>query len=264
LEKSFWFAHEAIVWSAAAGHNQPPGQEAPQVALPYAIPRASNPAGAIISCVEDLLTFVQFHMGDGKAGDTQYLTRDTLRAMQEPQATITDTDKWGLGWSLRYINGVKVIQHGGGTNGHITQMLGVPEKGFALSVLTNSSRGGGVIGAVEEWAFRRYCGLTVTKPEPIELPREKLERLTGTYTRPMGTMTITIEDGQLTIAPVYKNPFTQEDMAFPPIKVAPTSEWEIIGTEGDFAGTTAQFIPNADNTAPRFIRFGGRLVPKVS
>jgi hypothetical protein len=77
-------------------------------------------------------------------------------------------------------------------------------------------------------------------------------------------VTITVEDDHLVMAPVYKNPFSGEDMVFPPTRALPISEWAIVGTDGDFAGGTAQFIPNVDNTAPRFLRFGGRLAPRTS
>jgi CubicO group peptidase (beta-lactamase class C family) len=63
LERSFYFAHEAIVYSAAAGHTQLPGEDAPHVALPYHIGRRAHPAGGIIASAGDLLTFLCFHMG---------------------------------------------------------------------------------------------------------------------------------------------------------------------------------------------------------
>ena len=57
LERSFYFAHEAIVYSAAAGHEQLPGQDAPHVARPYHIRRRAHPAGGIIASAGICLPF---------------------------------------------------------------------------------------------------------------------------------------------------------------------------------------------------------------
>ncbi len=57
LERSFYFAHEAIVYSAAAGHEQLPGQDAPHVARPYHIGRRAHPAGGIIASAGICLPF---------------------------------------------------------------------------------------------------------------------------------------------------------------------------------------------------------------
>src|SRR5262245_7272523 len=49
LERTTFWAHEAITHSAAVGHLHDEG-EPPKVARPYPLARASNPAGGIISC----------------------------------------------------------------------------------------------------------------------------------------------------------------------------------------------------------------------
>ena len=57
LKRAFYFAHEAIVYSAAAGHEQLPGQDAPHVARPYHIGRRAHPAGGIIASAGICLPF---------------------------------------------------------------------------------------------------------------------------------------------------------------------------------------------------------------
>ncbi|MCD6058382.1 MAG: beta-lactamase, partial [Thermomicrobiales bacterium] len=174
LERSFYFAHEAIVYSAAAGHTQLPGEDAPHVALPYHIGRRAHPAGGIIASAGDLLAFLRFHMGNGVVNGERVLTVESIRAMQEPQVEIDDEQAWGIGWGLRTIDGARVIEHGGGTNGHITQMLAVPEQTFGLVILTNGNRGGHVNELVEKWALARYCGLRAREPEQVSLPLDQL------------------------------------------------------------------------------------------
>jgi len=45
---------------------------------------------------------------------------------------------YGLGWSLFDYQGVKVVNHGGGADGMISQTMFVPEKDFGMVILTNS------------------------------------------------------------------------------------------------------------------------------
>jgi len=97
LERSFYFAHEAIVYSAAAGHTQLPGEDVPHVARPYHIGRRAHPAGGIIASAGDLLAFLRFHMGDGVVNGERVLTVESMRAMQEPQVEIDDEQAWGIG-----------------------------------------------------------------------------------------------------------------------------------------------------------------------
>jgi CubicO group peptidase (beta-lactamase class C family) len=261
LERSFYFAHEAIVYSAAAGHNQLPGEDAPQVARPYRIPRFGNPAGGIIASAGDLLAFLRFHMGDGEVNGERVLTPESIRAMQEPQATIDDEQAWGIGWSLRTVAGARVIGHGGGTNGNISQMLAVPDQRFGLAILTNGNRGGKVNEAVEKWALARYCGLREREPEHVALSPAQLARLTGTYAQRMQTATVALRDGALTMTVAANDPVSGETIAYPPIPLAPLGEWEVIATGGDWAGSRVQFIPGEDGR-PRFARLGGRLAPR--
>lgn len=263
LERSFWFAQEAIMYSAAAGHNQNPGEDAPTVAHPWAIPRASNPAGAIISNVEDLLKFCAFHMGDGTVDGEQVLSRESIQAMQSVQARVNSVSSWGIGWSLDTRGGVDIIRHGGGTNGHITQMLAVPEQNFALSVLTNSSRGGEVIGPVEKWLLEKYCGIVDVYPEPVEVPAEELDRLVGKYGVKQAQATITRHEKGLQIDASMVHPLTEEQVTFPPVVIAPIGSDEFIVVEGeDDEDGRVEFITSGDTV--RYIRFGGRLYPRTA
>jgi CubicO group peptidase (beta-lactamase class C family) len=261
LERSFYFAHEAIIYSAAAGHEQLPGEKAPHVARPYHIGRRAHAAGGIIASAGDLLAFLRFHLGDGVVNGERVLTRASIRAMQEPQVEIDDEQAWGIGWGLRTIDGTRVIEHGGGTNGHITQMLAVPKQQFGLVILTNGNRGGHVNEAVEKWALARYCGLREREPEQSSLPADQLERLTGAYSQRLQTATVALHDGELTMTVVGNNPFSGETIEYPPIPLAPLGEWELIATGGDWEGSRMRFIPG-DDGRPRFVRLGGRLAPR--
>jgi CubicO group peptidase (beta-lactamase class C family) len=261
MSRTFWHAHEVVMYSAAAGHSQLPGQEHPTVAHPWAIPRSSNPAGAIISNVDDILTFMQFHLGDGTWKGTQVLSGETVQAMQQQQARVNSVTEWGIGWTLTSIDGVRIISHGGSTNGHNTQMLAVPDKGFIITVLVNSDHGSQAIDRINAWALEKYCGLKKPEPERISLPPEELARFTGRYSRPMGASTVTAENGGLMVETAMVHPLTHEEIRMPAVRLEAIGNNEFIATEGDYEGMRIDFV-FGDGDRPRFMRFGYRLVPR--
>jgi len=95
----------------------------------------------------------------------------------------------------------------------------------------------------------------------VSRPLDQLERLTGTYNQRLETATVALRDGGLTMTVTENNPFSGETVEYPPIPLAPLSEWEVIATGGDWEGSRARFIPG-DDDRPRFLRLGGRLVPR--
>jgi len=261
MDRSFWFANDAIVYSAATGHSQNPGEEHPTVASPWALPRNVAAAGAAICNVEDVLKFMQFHMSGGKTAEG-VISSDSVAAMQEPQRRVTSQIEWGIGWSLGEIGRHRVLFHGGGTNGHITQMLAVPDKNFAISVLTNSSKGGEAMNPIIDWALEHYCGLTREKLQPIEMETADLKRYEGQYKRTEGLVTVTAEDGKLKVEATMAHPLTHEEITIPAEYIVPIGNDEFIGAESGSADEITQFIC-ADDGTPRFIRAGYRLVPKA-
>jgi len=261
MDRTFWFANDAIVYSAAAGHSQLPGQEAPTVARPWPIPRNAAAAGAAISTVEDVLRFMHFHMSGGKTAE-DIISPESVAAMQQPQRRVTSQMEWGIGWTLGELGGQRVLYHGGGTNGHISQMYAVPDKNFAISVLTNSGKGGEVIGPVIDWALERYCGLTREKHQPIEMSTADLQRYAGEYKRTQGVVTVSVEDGKLKLEASLTHPLTHEDIVLPPSYIVPIGNDEFIGVEPDEENDITQFVGDVGGH-PRFIRAGYRLVPRT-
>lgn len=261
MNRSFWHAHEVVMYSAVAGHswNGEAGQHV--VAHPWAIPRSSNPAGAIISNVEDVITFMRFHMGDGTWNGERILGEDTLRAMRQEMAQVNSSTRWGIGWTLGTIAGHQVLSHGGSTNGQNTQMLSVPDKGFVISVLANSDRGSQAIDKIVDWALERYCGLSKSEPERISLSAAELERFTGTYSRDLGDSVITVVDGSLHVETTLVHPLTNEEITMEPATLEPLGDNEFIAVGGEFDGMRTEFIFR-DGDHPKWMRFGYRLVAR--
>jgi len=271
LDHSFFFAHEAIVYPTAVGHTlKTPGGDEHEVCREYLLPRNVAPAGGIISDAGDLLTFAAFSIGDGMWNGRRVLSPAALEAMQTPQVRAANfaaagfTEWCGLGWAIRFIDGVKVIEHGGSISGFQVKLKVVPARRFALAVLTNSGRGGVLGDVVAEWALDHFLGLRAPRPEPIALPDEALTRFSGRYRGPDEEVTLTVENGGLRRVVKVIDPTGNGDQTFPPNLLRPLSEREfVVVTQDENEGSQVDFI-EGDGGAVRFLRMDGCLYDRLT
>jgi len=262
LERSFFFAHEAIAYPVAVGHSQEP-EQAPTVARHYPLPRAVNAAGGIIGTVGDLLRFAACHLADGELAGERVLRDAPARAMREPQTTAANfADAYGLGWALRRAGERWVVGHGGSTNGFQAQLTLVPDRGFALAILTNGARGASAIRGIERWALEEYCDLALDERPPIALDADRLARFAGEYRQPHADVVVTPEEGGLRLVVTTKSPLTNKETTLPAMTLVPTGEQEFVVVGGDSDGARVDFLPDGDG-APGRIRLGGRLADRV-
>jgi len=267
LTRSFYFAHEAITYPVATGHNTvpPEGEErpaTPEVAHEWGRSRCRAAQGGLLSTVADLLRFAAFHMGDGTAGDTRVLSEKSVRAMQQPQVEAAMSPHWGIGWSVDSIDDVAVVGHGGTTNGFQARLTFVPERRFAFACLTNSNLGSAAIRSIEDWVLERYAGLRRTDPPRVALSPDALARFAGRYERPDVVATVAVAGDGLQIAVDGKNPITKADMTTERGYAVPIGQQKFFEAGGVYAGSTFDFILD-DDGAPRFLRLGGRLSDRV-
>jgi CubicO group peptidase (beta-lactamase class C family) len=261
LERTCFFAHEAIVYPYAIGHDQiAPDSDEHRVA-PQGYPRNRFPAGGVISNAVDLLRFAGFHMSDGSVDGVQVLTPETVAAMHEPQRQAACwADAWGIGWDIREIGGTRVIAHGGSINGFKSQLTLVPSRNFAIVILTNSGRGDIINRVVEHWALSACCGLESTAPKPVAMSDDRLARFAGTYRQRDTTITVAVDSGQLTLTTTAPWPWHDEPVVYPPDVFTPVGDTEFANLEEGSAGegNRIDIILRADGN-PRYLRAGGRL-----
>ena len=138
---------------------------------PWALPRSANPAGGLIASLNDELRYARFHLGDGTANGTRVLSPEGMRRMQTPlglwQYPLLDVEAVGVNWMLTSRGGVRIVSHPGGTNGQLSAFVLVPERGFAVTVLTNAELGARLGVEATDWALQRFLGL----PRPALTPR---------------------------------------------------------------------------------------------
>jgi CubicO group peptidase (beta-lactamase class C family) len=263
MEKATFFAHDAITWPTAVGHNLEDGE--PAVARRYPLPRNVNPAGGIITDVEEMLRFARLHIDEGTFEGTQVLTADSVRAMQneETKAAVM-ADYYGLAWALRDRDGKRLVGHGGATNGFRAYLSMVPEKKFAIVMLTNGNLGTAVYHRLEDWALEHYCGIKNVKPEAVELADDQLERLAGRYEQPIHKISITAENGGLRLDVVDRSPLADasEEKPQDPKWAYPTSDRDFIIKGGPDDGQHVDFVFDDDGNI-KFFRYHGRVSEPV-
>ncbi|MGB3329242.1 MAG: serine hydrolase domain-containing protein, partial [Thermomicrobiales bacterium] len=269
LERTVYTAEDAIVYPVALGHR-PLSLEGPEHELirSYAYPRARRPSGGVISTVADLLRFAGWHMGVVDAPD-MHLSPDLRDAMRQPVVRLrtADDEAWGIGWNLSpAADGTVVIGHGGSFGGFQTQLTLVPERGWAMAILTNSARGGMANAEIGRWLLTHDLGLDVAPPEPVASdPADPadLAGYAGTFRQPEATFVFSVaEDGlDLAFDEAY-GPVPGETP--PPARLRPVGSGSFLVMEGPFTGTRADFLPDPESGAFTKVRVGVRVAHRVA
>jgi CubicO group peptidase (beta-lactamase class C family) len=188
LRHSGFFTDQLVGENIAASHDVKKDRAA-VVAGAWAFPRSINSTGGLISSAREQLAYAHFHLGDGTAeGGTRVLTPKSLKAMRSnpgPGGTITmEIDGVCVGlWQRRTAEGVAVFQHGGSWGGQNSDFFFVPDRQFAMTVLTNSTSGAKLIAELGRsgWALNKFCGLSNPPAEPKLQPLAQLKDYEGNY-----------------------------------------------------------------------------------
>ena len=255
LEHSLFFTEDVMTRRFAAGHH--PSEDGPStVARPWAIGRAHHAAGGLSSTVLDLLRYARFHLSDGEG----ILARASLDEMQRPHVAAAPNFGWvGLAWGIDDVTGVRLVHHGGGTNGQVAHLSFAPDSQTVLAVLTNSQRGGEVVQAALDRVVEALGG---RKPERISVILDPAEYL-GTYRSPLLDAELARTDGGLQLIITSRGGFPTEDSppmpSPPPVAVEFYERDRLFVPEGLGAGTEAEFLRGPDGRIA-WLRFGGRVM----
>ncbi|MBI3402556.1 MAG: beta-lactamase family protein [Acidobacteria bacterium] len=233
------------------------------------VPSTSVTAGGVGLCLTDLLTYARFHLGDGTAANGErVLTKASLDLMKTPQLRKqSNDDDIGLPWHLRRVGDVLTAAHGGTLGGHILLLELVPERTFAIGILTNASNGWRLIQDVERAALQSYEGATFTTNHAIA-HRGLIETLptahplatqpdpapyVGRYLRPMNALVVRADRGRVF---VQVRPNAGE--AQPEMPVAFYGPDRAVVTGGTDQGQSIEFVRAPDGRV-RWVRVTGRI-----
>lgn len=108
------------------------------------------PAGGINSTVNDMSKWIKMQLNNGTQDNHLYFTKEAQSEMWSAH-TVEDISKfdeymfpsmhfhsYGLGWDLFDYHGKKIVNHSGGLDGMISQLVLVPEEKLGFVILTNS------------------------------------------------------------------------------------------------------------------------------
>lgn len=265
LRNAYFFAEEVITKSFAVGHETIQGKAT--VALPWALARTAHPAGGIITDTSDLMRYARFHMGDGTSADgRRILTRDALQELQTPRVPATYPQSVGLAWFIYDLDGLKFIEHGGGTKGQITRLVIAPEKQFAAAILTNSGSGNVMIVNVLNEILDAFLNLRVEPPPLVTLDAAQLDAYAGVYDSALDRIEISVSQDKLLVQLTPHGGFPTPDIPPPPAPPSVTAGFyapdRIIGLEEPYKNTRAEFLRDGAGSV-RWLRFGSRVHTRI-
>ena len=250
------FTHRFVV-----GHQKV--KDKVQVARPWAIGRAGNGVGGVVSTVRDLLKYARFHMSNGKKN---VISGQSLKAMRLPQVDAGGRGLMGLTWFIRQVGDVTSYAHGGATNGQQAYFFFVHQENFACAVLTNSDDGGIITAEIFSKAMDIYFDARAELPKPVVMQTNQLQEYTGRYRIGTDCFDLKVKNGLLIYHDIplggFPTPDTPPGPAIPAMRFAFYEMDRVIGLDEPYKDAIGEFF--RDNKGRlEFFRIGGRAHKKL-
>jgi CubicO group peptidase (beta-lactamase class C family) len=117
------------------------------VRVPQRPVNALAPAGAINSCAADMARWLLAQLGGGKLDGQAVMSPDTVAQQHQPHIVLPDDQTfpestrhaYGLGWLIGRYRDHRLLEHGGGIDGFVTECMLLPDQGSGVAVMTNTS-----------------------------------------------------------------------------------------------------------------------------
>ena len=189
----------AITYPFAHGHAVEAGK--PAILRPLFNNVAMWPAGSMWSNSRDLSRWVIAFMNDGRLDGKQKLSPALIKQMAQHHIPVPgETDAYyAYGLTTFKIQGLEFVAHGGFSRGYGSMIQMVPERKFAVIVLTNKS--GETMRKTLNRATELGLGLKDTdqpKPAPVApLTPAEMNEYVGTYSHAPQTWEVSVKDGKL-------------------------------------------------------------------
>lgn len=265
----------------ADGHFAGPinGRDSVAVQTPLWLPRNVDPAGGLWSTTREVLRYARMHLGDPVDGESELLSQEARRNMQDPAIAVPGLPmSMGRNWFVQDVDGVRAIIHNGDTLGQHTVFIAVPERRFALVLLTNSLTGAVAVElATTDAAMTVYpdmaplvgrVGLSRAAMAPegeptVTLPARELAEYSGRFADPGTISNLTVRDNGLT---VVSETIAIPNAMRPAIEpLPPTDPMAVEFVAKDAAVVGGGLNPFVRNAAGRvgWVGAGLRLIPRA-
>ena len=251
-----FFTHRFVV-----GHRKVKGKI--QVARPWAIGRANNGVGGVLSNVRDLLKYARFHMSNGKKN---VISGKSLRAMRVQQVDAGPRGGMGITWFIRKVGKLTIYAHGGATNGQQAYFFFLPEKDFALAILTNSDDGGIITAGITNYALEIYFDEKSKLPILMEKEAKELKEYAGRYLIGIECFDLKVKGKHLIYHHIplggFPTPDTPPGSAMPRMRFSFYEKDKVIGLDEPYKDALGDFI-RGEKGRLQFFRIGGRAHKKI-
>lgn len=103
-------------------------------------PRRQLPAGFLISSAEDLGNYLIAQLNEGRYGDAQILSPESIALMQQPAIEYgNDGESYAFGWRTKVVGGEPSVRHGGDTTNFHSDLAFSPNRGWGVAIVINYS-----------------------------------------------------------------------------------------------------------------------------
>lgn len=262
LDMTFFYPSDILFTHRfAVGHQKVKGEV--KVARPWAVGRATNGVGGVVSTIRDLLKYACFHMSNGKKN---VISGKSLRAMRVPQVDAGPRGLMGITWFIREAGRFKVYAHGGATHGQQAYLFYIPDKDFACAILTNSDDGGIITAGIFGATLETYFKVSLPSPEPIEATTQELRELIGRYKIGTECFDIKVDGKHLVYHHIplggFPTPDTPPGPAKPLMRFQFYEKDKVIGLDEPYQGVLGDILRDRDGRVEYF-RVGGRAHKKI-
>jgi hypothetical protein len=168
---------------------------------------------------------------------------------------------------------VRLVEHGGTTNGQYSDMVLVPERNFAVTSMANCGPNGPQLNhAFVKWALEEFLGVVDADPEPIALSDDALLPYVGRFETIAAAVEITAAAGRLlavvelkpeTIAALHEQGDEVPEQPPFPLGLLRADADEYIVAEGPAKGMKGYFTRD-DNGQVDGVHIGGRLAHRTA
>jgi CubicO group peptidase (beta-lactamase class C family) len=145
--------------------------------------KRAGPEGALTTTPIDMAAFMIAHLHGGAYGDARILEAATAQEMHRQQFTHhPDMPGMTYGFKERFINGTRVIGHGGDIHTFASQMILIPEEDLGFFVAYNRFDDAFREQLISAF-FDRYYPAEGEDPvlQTVEMSQEQLEHFAGSY-----------------------------------------------------------------------------------